>query len=862
YNQTINVTVDGGNPGPGPGPGTGTIRVGSPGVTFGPGGNSQTPEWIKAGVEGGIPFLNGSPVIQTLSATNTAGIQAAIDAAESAGGGQVVLNNGTYTIDATLNMKSNVRLVGESKDGAILNITMTGSTGSAIVFGTPGQAGTTVYAGMDNLTIQGGHGQPNDFTMTDAKSNFLIHSVYFSGGSKNCWLDNVNIINSGNGAITTWQCSNITIRDCYIERSWNKGAGGHGYVQLSGSYILFFNNTVKKMRHLAIQREGAHHNVVYRNNLEQDVNFHNADAGDNLVEKNVVRLPAGLDSQYHAMMGPWSTQHSAPGPNNVVYGNDCIENNNGGITTFCDPGKVYVPVRFEGDNPFDENTNVPIGGTFYPVNNVPADDGATPSGNCSASNETCEPDSGPGNIFNDDFNCPNWAANYDLTPPEDPSVNGNDVTHMPTGGYNNTPGIRVKISAGSHYGCDFRYRTDVSEAYAQYKVLYEPGFGGQGIGLEGSGGYWGKSPGWDGTRRSCGWGNCVPTTSKPGWSARGSLDRVNGKVKNKAYLYYMDMTPGQDYGDSWYWEGPAMNTNQWYTIDQHIKVNTPGTSNGELRIWQDGTLVFQQTGINFTEVGGDFAKIEGFWFNYYYGGKPVADEDTYVRLDDFRLSTSPIGPSASGSNCIGSQCAVATLSSPSNGANLTFPFNVTGNINVSGYRMSVVMDHKDYPEDDEARPIWVGGTTGTTNSGTFQCTSKPNVKTGATRLIFYGVDDDGNGDGFAYFTEEVVIDVNLSGSSSRTTSENEEAKIIDTEKNVSVYPNPTNRTVNLKLGSDHKYHSLHIVDLSGKTVVTKPVRSTDFRIEIDLDKLSIPKGIYTIRLISPDNIDTQRLIKN
>ncbi|GGZ71189.1 Ig-like domain-containing protein [Algibacter mikhailovii] len=960
-NQIINVIVNT-NTGGGGGDIGGScpscpIRVGDAGVTFASGGNAQTAEWIKAGVEGGIPYLSTTTVASTISATNTAGIQQAIDAASAAGGGQVVLNDGTYTIDATLKMKNNVRIAGQSQDGVILNITMTGTSGSAIEFGTYG----VQNAGIDNLTIQGGQGQPNDFNMTDAKPNFLIHSVYISGGAKNCWLDKVKIINSGNGGITTWNCSNITIRDCYIERSWNKGGGGHGYVQLSGSYILFFNNTVKKMRHLAIQREGAHHNVVYRNNLEQDVNFHNADAGDNLVEKNVIRLPAGLGNEWHAVMGIWSVQHNDPGPNNVVWGNDGIEYNNGGISSFCDASKVWVPVGDERDpgGAFTTNTNIPTGGSFYPVNNVPENDGATPRTECSNGGTppsgNCGEDSGPGSIFNDNFECADWGSKYELVPAGDANVNSNEVEHLPTGGFNGTGGIRITIKNGGFYGADFKKQIgNLQEAYAQYKVFYESDFTD----------FYGKSPGWDGTRNVCGWGNCTyPISGQNGWSARGSLDKINGKVKNKYYVYHTELPAEQEFGDSWYWEGPAatMNTGQWYTIDQYIKVNTPGQNDGILRAWNNGALIFEKTDIRFTNAGGEFATVDKYWINFYHGGKDTSPKEQHLRLDDLRISANPIGSSPTGNGCLGSHCtSFANLTNPSNGANLTFPFNVTGSVS-PGYRMSVVMLNSN--GETQQDKVWVGGTTGTNNSGTFECTEKPNVLTGATKLEFYGVDDDGNGDGFKYFTEKIIIDVNLAGGSgdgtnpppttetateggitiiyptnsgssfevsatsttnfdswsikvdnvwvassgagttanfslsgiangtheifvyaksgtvwtdgpkvnltvgttSKSTKNKNTLDYHDLDKNqedAKLYPNPAMDYLNLLLGSNHSYYKLEIIDINGRALIVKSLRLTDYKVEIDLNKINISSGVYFLNLVSDKDRKVIKFVKN
>lgn len=349
-------------------------RVGDPGVTFDESkfdpDYPQMQEWIKAGVEGGIPLRSESPVVRTISATNSAGIIAAMEFVQSQGGGQLVLENGTYDIDAQIQMRDNVRIVGESKDGVILNITMTTPANEqrqAFVFGVQN-------AGIENLTIQGAYGTPNPYSMTNDKPTFMVNTVSFNSNSRNNWLDNVNILNSGHHAVTSWNSRHFTIRDCYIDGSWNKGGGGRGYVQFAGKYSLMYNTVVKNLRHIVIQGQHSEFNVMYKNEVEQDFNFHNADAGSNLVEQNISRLPAGLPSGWRPMMGPWSVQHSNPGPNSAIYKNDCIEYNRGGIVTFSDPDLVYIPARFQNNNPFDISTNTPIGGTFYPVNNVTSEE--------------------------------------------------------------------------------------------------------------------------------------------------------------------------------------------------------------------------------------------------------------------------------------------------------------------------------------------------------------------------------------------------------------------------------------------------------------------------------------------------------
>lgn len=174
-------------------------------------------QWQTAGVQGGIPFLSSSPIRTTISATNSSGINSAINSAAYAGGGQVVLRNGTYTINQTVKMKSNVRLVGESRNGVTLLITM--GSGTGVNFDNISKAG------LDNLTIRGDFGVPNDFVMESSKPSAYNTSVNIDGDTQNCWLDNVTILNSGRHPINISGDHN-TVRGSHIERVGIKTVAG------------------------------------------------------------------------------------------------------------------------------------------------------------------------------------------------------------------------------------------------------------------------------------------------------------------------------------------------------------------------------------------------------------------------------------------------------------------------------------------------------------------------------------------------------------------------------------------------------------------------------------------------------------
>jgi hypothetical protein len=356
-------------------------RLGDPGVTFDLDKNDpaypQMLEWQTAGVQGGIPFRDQWPILAVVEPTDTAGIMAVLASVESEaaslGGGTVLLKNGTYTIDNAILMPSNVQLVGESRHGVELLITMLTETNPAepyaIKFGQSFSV-TVENSGLVNLTIRGAYGTPNPSNRTNAKPEFKVSSVQFLY-SDNCWVDDVSIINSGDHPITAWRSSHVTIRGCYLSGSWNKGAGGSGYFQVQSNHFLIVENHIRQLRHFALQKQYCEYNVVYRNFIEQDVNFHDDDNGNNLIEGNRIILPTTInDSRWHAVMGAWAPeQHSLSRNDNYVFNNKCIELNNGGLKSYSNSGVVYLgPRNFENvGNVFATSNAVPVAGTFYPV---------------------------------------------------------------------------------------------------------------------------------------------------------------------------------------------------------------------------------------------------------------------------------------------------------------------------------------------------------------------------------------------------------------------------------------------------------------------------------------------------------------
>src|SRR5690606_6052285 len=88
---------------------------------------------------------------------------------------------------------------------------------------------------------------------------------------------------------------------------------------------------------------------------------------------------------------------------------------------------------------------------------------------------------------------------------------------------------------------------------------------------------------------------------------------------------------------------------RWYAIETEVKLNTPGKSDGEARIWVDGRLLAEKKGVNMTgSIASSINRVMfGGWYSNSAAGKnpcpdPVSPSRRY--LDDPVISDSYIGP--------------------------------------------------------------------------------------------------------------------------------------------------------------------------------------------------------------------------
>ncbi|WP_366186151.1 T9SS type A sorting domain-containing protein [Flavobacterium ovatum] len=377
------------------------LRVGDPGVTINQtaiDANStnypQMSRWANAGVIGGIPFVNDANFEKkaTINAGNSAAINTAIvtlsNSLTSGQKGLLTLNDGNYTIDASITMKSNVSLIGQTREGVICTITMVG--GNAFTFYNVSKCG--IY----NLTIQGGWGTPVYAWNYSLDENREITndnvSVRLSGTTNNCWLDKVTILNSANDPL---RCvgEHITLRDLIVDGCHRKAGGAEGYFFIQSRDNLITGCKVTHVRHISLQGSNVEYNVVYDNDFKQEISFHSGDNGNNLIEFNNITLPVDMPPvdasepgpaiiktnapDYFAIMGPWSSQHTNSNNPNFVYRNSCLQNNHTYSPTntpwsddskvYYGPKKIAIALADKIVNFPEYSVGIPSGKTLYAV---------------------------------------------------------------------------------------------------------------------------------------------------------------------------------------------------------------------------------------------------------------------------------------------------------------------------------------------------------------------------------------------------------------------------------------------------------------------------------------------------------------
>ena len=354
-------------------------RVGDAGVKFDTSkfdpNYPQMKAWSEAGVRGGIPDIDSLKVNKVVYPGSKS--KDIVNAINSLGpnGGVILLKNGTYDIDECINVPSNVIIKGESRDKTVCIINKKVTEGK----GAFNFVRSTKNSGLYNFTIKGGWGTPKENWIVSEEANYELPgndnvSVLFNG-CEDCFIDAVTILNSADFPMRCHGDHN-TFRDLHVDGCFNKNGGCHGYFFLMGGHNLVTGCYITHIRHISIQGKNSKYNVLYDNNLAQEISFHSDDGGNNLIENNKIILPPDMPNNKPnmvAIMGPWSYQHSISQKPNFIYKNDCLEKNHNNNRPWSDDSVIYTgPFEVRPDNLYTNfrplpKDKVPKGGTLYPI---------------------------------------------------------------------------------------------------------------------------------------------------------------------------------------------------------------------------------------------------------------------------------------------------------------------------------------------------------------------------------------------------------------------------------------------------------------------------------------------------------------
>lgn len=93
-------------------------------------------------------------------------------------------------------------------------------------------------------------------------------------------------------------------------------------------------------------------------------------------------------------------------------------------------------------------------------------------------------------------------------------------------------------------------------------------------------------------------------------------------------------------GNQWNRGEPILQGNRWYTLKQHVRMNTPNVPDGMIMCWVDDKLALSMHNVRFRstfDVG-----IDTFMFSTFFGGSNTtewqASKDTYLMFKDFKIT--------------------------------------------------------------------------------------------------------------------------------------------------------------------------------------------------------------------------------
>ncbi|MCC6415818.1 MAG: hypothetical protein IT582_07920 [Opitutaceae bacterium] len=129
----------------------------------------------------------------------------------------------------------------------------------------------------------------------DGQKDLHVVAVRFSG-SRQCWLANVVIRNSGQHPILLESSNHLTLQNVEVSGTYNKGADS-GSLRISGcEYCLLSGLTVADINHVSLGNDSFGHpsrfNVIQDSRLAVDLRIRDPETSGNLIQGCEIAVPA------------------------------------------------------------------------------------------------------------------------------------------------------------------------------------------------------------------------------------------------------------------------------------------------------------------------------------------------------------------------------------------------------------------------------------------------------------------------------------------------------------------------------------------------------------------------------------------
>ncbi len=279
--------------------------------------------WANTGVKNGIPPFKINNVFATINQGTNLTIQRAIDGAAQHGGGIILLKEGLHILNEPIHMRSNTILRGENRSKTVLinNIKTLNIMDSKDALSLK----NIEYSGVEKLTILNKYKYPVASNMNNSKPTFSVVSLNLSY-CNHCWLDTIDVLNSGTSPLHINQSNHITIRNSTFDGAWNK-KDNDGGINISSSHSLFYNNKIKNLNKILLSN--SEYNVFYQNQIEHTVHI-DKNTTTNLFESNTIipttdKKPCFQPIQTQTNNANLNNQQFDASHNNYIYKNHCIE---------------------------------------------------------------------------------------------------------------------------------------------------------------------------------------------------------------------------------------------------------------------------------------------------------------------------------------------------------------------------------------------------------------------------------------------------------------------------------------------------------------------------------------------------------